>query len=233
MRERPPISWPSTSPCRKATSGSSAPAGAPILRLTRRREHSTSPDDGCLMSTVVALTDAELVQRCRAGDLDAWNELVERFSRYVYAICTQGFRLSPADAEDVFQEVFTRVYTRLDSLRDDSALRPWIGQLTRRLCLDSIAASGRTQPAADVESDRPRAHARRGRGCVRRARGARRAVRALPGDARPLLLPRRELPHDLARTSICLRGRSPAASLAASASSEFSWRGRNDALPPV
>ncbi len=105
------------------------------------------------MSIVVALTDAELVQRCRAGDLDAWNQLVERFSRYVYAICTQGFRLSPADAEDVFQEVFTRVYTRLDSLRDDSALRPWIAQLTRRLCLDSIAAAGRTQPAADVEPD--------------------------------------------------------------------------------
>jgi RNA polymerase sigma-70 factor (ECF subfamily) len=106
------------------------------------------------MSTmVVALTDAELVQRCRAGDLDAWNELVERFSRYVYAISTQGFRLSAADAEDVFQEVFTRVYTRLDTLRDDGALRPWIGQLTRRLCLDSIAASGRTQPAADVEPD--------------------------------------------------------------------------------
>jgi len=105
------------------------------------------------MSTVVALTDAELVQRCRTGDLDAWNELVERFSRYVYAICTQGFRLAPSDAEDVFQEVFTRVYTRLDTLRDESALRPWIGQLTRRLCLDSIAVSGRMQPAADVEPE--------------------------------------------------------------------------------
>ena len=126
------------------------------VEIADRRGHASTRlrrADGCFMSTVVALTDAELVQRCRAGDLDAWNELVERFSRYVYAICTQGFRLSPADAEDVFQEVFTRVYTRLDSLRDDSALRPWIGQLTRRLCLDSIAASGRTQPAADVEPD--------------------------------------------------------------------------------
>ena len=62
-----------------------------------------------------------------------------------------GVPAVPADAEDVFQEVFTRVYDDLDCLRDDSALRPWIGQLTRRLCLDSIAASGRTQPAADVE----------------------------------------------------------------------------------
>jgi RNA polymerase sigma-70 factor (ECF subfamily) len=61
--------------------------------------------------------------------------------------------LPPSDAEDVFQEVFTRVYTRLDTLRDDSALRPWIGQLTRRLCMDTIAASGRMQPAAHVEPD--------------------------------------------------------------------------------
>jgi RNA polymerase sigma factor (sigma-70 family) len=87
-----------------------------------------------------SLTDAELVQRCRANDPDAWNELVERYSRYVYAIAVRGFRLSEEDAEDVFQDVFARIYTRLDSLRDDSALRPWIAQLTRRRCLDAIAA---------------------------------------------------------------------------------------------
>ena len=72
------------------------------------------------MSELATLSDAELVRRCRAGDPEAWNELVERFSRYVYAICRQGFRLSDEDAEDVFQDVFTRVYTRLETLRDDS-----------------------------------------------------------------------------------------------------------------
>ena len=91
------------------------------------------------MSSLEALTDAELVQRCRAGDPEAWNTLVERFSRYVYAICVKGFRLKEEDAEDVFQDVFTRVYTHLDKLRDDAAVRPWIAQLTRRLCLDAIA----------------------------------------------------------------------------------------------
>ena len=103
-----------------------------------------------MRTVAVTLSDSELAQRCRAGDPEAWNELVERFSRYIYAICTQGFRLSLADAEDVFQDVFTRVYTRLDSLRDDSALRPWIGQLARRRCLDLIAASGRMQPVEEV-----------------------------------------------------------------------------------
>ena len=95
------------------------------------------------------LTDAELVRRCRADDADAWNELVERYSRYVYAIAVRGFRLSDEDAEDVFQDVFTRIYTRLDSLRDDSALRPWIAQLTRRRCLDVLAAR-RDVPADDL-----------------------------------------------------------------------------------
>src|SRR5436190_22389614 len=65
-------------------------------------------------SAMTRLTDAELVQRCRQGSTDAWNGLVERFSRYVYAICSRGFGLGPDDAEDAFQEVFTRVYARLD-----------------------------------------------------------------------------------------------------------------------
>jgi RNA polymerase sigma factor (sigma-70 family) len=95
----------------------------------------------------VTVTDAELVARCRAGDQSAWNELVERFSRYVYAIATQGFRLQGHDAEDVFQEVFARVYEHLDRLRSDEAIRPWIAQLTRRLCIDRLRAGGREAPA--------------------------------------------------------------------------------------
>jgi RNA polymerase sigma-70 factor (ECF subfamily) len=96
-------------------------------------------------------SDAELVAGCRAGDPEAWNALVERFSRYVSAIATQAFRLPPHDAEDVFQNVFLRVYERLGSLRSDDAIRPWVGQLTRNCCLDVIRASGRVVPVEEVE----------------------------------------------------------------------------------
>ncbi len=92
-------------------------------------------------------SEAQLVARCRAGDSAAWNELVERFSRYVYAICVQAFRLSEHDSEDVFQDVFTRVYQNLDKLRDDAAIRPWLAQMTRRLCIDRLRASAREGPA--------------------------------------------------------------------------------------
>jgi RNA polymerase sigma factor (sigma-70 family) len=100
--------------------------------------------------TDAAVNDAELVARCRAGDDAAWRELVDRFSRYVYAIAVQGFRLPQQDAEDIFQEVFTRVYERLDSLREDEAVRPWIAQLTRRLCIDRVRAGAR-ESDADID----------------------------------------------------------------------------------
>lgn len=105
------------------------------------------------MNRYSPLSDAELVQGCRAADPDAWNELVERYSRYVYAIAARGFRMTDEDAEDVFQDVFTRIYMRLDTLRDDSALRPWIAQLTRRRCLDALVAKGRETPADEEALD--------------------------------------------------------------------------------
>jgi RNA polymerase sigma-70 factor (ECF subfamily) len=96
------------------------------------------------------LSDAKLVAACRGGDEEAWGALVERFSRYVYAICVQAFRLPEHDAEDVFQEVFARVFERLDTLREDDAVRPWIAQLTRRLCIDRLRAGSR-EITADTE----------------------------------------------------------------------------------
>jgi RNA polymerase sigma factor (sigma-70 family) len=99
--------------------------------------------------SLAQVSDGLLVARCRAGEEEAWRELVNRFSRYVYAIAVQGFRLAEHDAEDVFQEVFARVYQHLDRLREDEAIRPWIAQLTRRLCVDHLRAGAREQPSGE------------------------------------------------------------------------------------
>jgi len=105
--------------------------------------------------------DADLVARCREGDPDAWSTLVAGYSGYVYAIVGRGFRLGDHDCEDVFQEVFARLFEHLDSIRDDSALRFWIGQTARRLSIDRLRKAGRESPAmaedglADVAAPDP------------------------------------------------------------------------------
>jgi RNA polymerase sigma-70 factor (ECF subfamily) len=106
------------------------------------------------MSVRPGLTDAELVRRCRSGDVIAWTELVERFSRYVFAISVQAFHLRDHDAEDVFQDVFAKAYENLGQLRDDAAVRPWIAQLTRHACIDRLRAHSREQTGSD-ELERP------------------------------------------------------------------------------
>ena len=51
-----------------------------------------------------SLSDAALVARCRIGDESAWAELVNRFSRYVFAIATQGFGLRADDPNRCIDE---------------------------------------------------------------------------------------------------------------------------------
>jgi RNA polymerase sigma factor (sigma-70 family) len=92
---------------------------------------------------VGSASDAELVSRCLANEEAAWEELVDRYARYVYAIAARVYRLEPGDAEDVFQEVFARVFERLGTLRDVEALRPWIAQTTRRCAVDALRRNGR------------------------------------------------------------------------------------------
>ena len=118
------------------------------MEAARKSREAASRSTGALSAE---LSDAKLVAACRGGDEGAWGTLVERFSRYVYAIAIQGFRLQEHDAEDVFQEVFARVFERLDTLREDEAVRPWIAQLTRRLCIDRLRAGSR-EVTADTEA---------------------------------------------------------------------------------
>lgn len=92
--------------------------------------------------------DADVVARCRTGEDGAWQELVRRYSPYVYAITVRGYRLSEEDADDVFQEVFLRTWEHLGGLRDDAAIRPWIGQLTRRLAIDRLRGNTRERDRA-------------------------------------------------------------------------------------
>ena len=138
VEENASIAWPLLQAMAKRTASSNSEAEV-------RRG---GDDVDRRVTPVERLSDELLVARCRRGDSEAWAVLVERFSRYVYAICVRGFRLQAEDAEDVFQEVFAKTHERLDRLRDDAAVRPWIGQLTRRCCIDRLR-SARDELATD------------------------------------------------------------------------------------
>jgi RNA polymerase sigma factor (sigma-70 family) len=131
-------------------------------------------------------SDEDLARACRAGDQEAWAALVQRFSRYVYAIAIKAYRLSDDDAEEVFQEVFARTFEHLPELRSDAAIRPWIGQLTRRLAVDRLRQSRREQLSDEsVEAIEDRAS--RELEQIELAVGVRAAMATLTNDCQEIL----------------------------------------------
>ncbi|MGZ4604434.1 MAG: RNA polymerase sigma factor [Kineosporiaceae bacterium] len=89
-------------------------------------------------------TVGALVRRARAGDQDAWDALVERFSPLVAAVCRR-FALGEADLLDVGQSVWLALLEHLDDLREAQALPGWIATTTRRECLQIVSGKGGRQ----------------------------------------------------------------------------------------
>lgn len=69
--------------------------------------------------------DARLVERCRAGDQAAWNDLVDRYQRLIYAIPRRA-GMSEEQCNDVFQDVFLTLFQKIDDIEQPRRLRSWI-----------------------------------------------------------------------------------------------------------
>jgi RNA polymerase sigma-70 factor (ECF subfamily) len=80
------------------------------------------------------MTDGELVNEVRAGNGDAFGELVDRHQGAVYraALAALG---NAADAEDIAQEALVLAYRRIDQFRGDASVRTWMVSIAWRLCL--------------------------------------------------------------------------------------------------
>jgi RNA polymerase sigma factor (sigma-70 family) len=128
--------------------------------------------------------DAELVTRCRNGDEAAWRVLVARHAPLVHGILRGAFRLPTHEAEDLFQEVFTRLYVRLGSIRDGHAVRGWIAQVTRTVALDWLRRSGRETATGESLDDHAYEEPMR---AVDEALSVRAALERLPESQREVL----------------------------------------------
>jgi RNA polymerase sigma factor (sigma-70 family) len=96
---------------------------------------------------------ATLVQAAAAGDSEAWEDLVGRFSGLVWSIA-RAHRLNPATTADVSQTVWLRLVENLDRIRQPDRLGAWLASVTRRECLRVLRGSDREVPApSNPESD--------------------------------------------------------------------------------
>jgi RNA polymerase sigma-70 factor, ECF subfamily len=81
---------------------------------------------------------SQVVRRCMDGDSGAWAELVRTHHRRVYGLCYR-FTGNSADAEDLTQDVFLKIYSNLSSFdMGRGSLQVWITTMTRNLLVDNF-----------------------------------------------------------------------------------------------
>jgi RNA polymerase sigma-70 factor (ECF subfamily) len=86
--------------------------------------------------------EAALVERLRAGEAPAFEELVRRYQHRVFGVAVRMLR-NAAEAEEAAQEVFLRVYRAVDEFRGEARLSTWLYAITSRVCLTRLGSGER------------------------------------------------------------------------------------------
>jgi RNA polymerase sigma-70 factor (ECF subfamily) len=90
-----------------------------------------------LPTRAVPPDDRNLIERARAGDAQAFDELVLRYERKVFNIA-MGMVHDADDAKDVSQEVFLKVHQNLGSYEGDAQFSTWLYRVVVNQCIDHL-----------------------------------------------------------------------------------------------
>jgi RNA polymerase sigma-70 factor (ECF subfamily) len=90
-----------------------------------------------------------LLSRCRGGDELAWEALVRTYQSSVYTI-TRHYLRDHEEARDIAQDVFVRLYERLDSCSGGESFNAWLMQMARNASIDRLRRIKARPPASDV-----------------------------------------------------------------------------------
>ena len=95
--------------------------------------------------------DRNLVERLKAGEPRAFEDLVRAYQHRVFGVALRmlGAR---ADAEDVAQEVFLRVHRAIGRFRGEAKLSTWLYGIASNLCLNRLASADRKRRHPDDEA---------------------------------------------------------------------------------
>jgi RNA polymerase sigma-70 factor (ECF subfamily) len=81
-------------------------------------------------------TDAGLIAACQRGDREAFRLLFETYKDRVYSVALYFFGGDEAQAADITQQVFLKLFTKIAQFRSESEFTTWLHRLTTNACVD-------------------------------------------------------------------------------------------------
>jgi RNA polymerase sigma-70 factor (ECF subfamily) len=128
--------------------------------------------------------DGDLVARCQAGDVEAFEALYRQHGSRIYSLACR-MAGSPEDGEDLLQDIFLQAYRKIGGFKGESSLGTWLYRLALNHCLDFVRSRRAKMEKATDSLDEAGATEPTGRRDTPIARlDLERAVRQLPPGCR-------------------------------------------------
>ena len=99
-----------------------------------------------------ARSDEQLLAACRRGDEGAWEALVLRYQRLIYAIPRRA-GLDEDAAAEIFQDVFTTLLESIESIEQPSRLQAWLVTTAKRKTWRMVGRTKALRPFASEEGE--------------------------------------------------------------------------------
>jgi len=104
------------------------------------------------MAELKAVGDEHLLAACRRGDEGAWEALVLRYQRLIYAIPRRA-GLDEDAAAEIFQDVFTALLESIETIEQPSRLQAWLVTTAKRKTWRMVGRAKATRPFESEEGE--------------------------------------------------------------------------------
>jgi RNA polymerase sigma factor (sigma-70 family) len=104
------------------------------------------------IAEVTARNDEQLLAACRRGDEGAWEEMVLRYQRLIYAIPRRA-GLDEDAASEIFQDVFAALIESIDTIEQPSRLQAWLVTTAKRKTWRTISRGKATRNFSSEEGE--------------------------------------------------------------------------------
>lgn len=95
--------------------------------------------------------DARVIRACQQGDREAFHLLFEAYKDRVFSIARYSLG-DEAAADDVTQQIFVKLITRIGQFRGDSEFTTWLYRLVINSCLDERRKRRRLLPVGEIDT---------------------------------------------------------------------------------